>query len=267
MYMSNPITNDLVRAAWDAIAAFWDNHMGDAGNDFHRELVAPAAEELLALTPGERVLEIACGAGLFARRMAEIGAIVTATDFSANMLEAAKGRCRNYPDQVTFQQLDAASAEQLAALPEAGYDAAVCNMAIMDMIEIEPLFHGVARALRPGGRFVFTLCHPAFNTSGCMRMVELVDSEDTFEYRYSVKVSRYKGLQPTRGLGIVGQPELQYYFDRSIGELFNTAFRAGLLCDGMLEPAFERESTRPGSVHMENFKELPMVLAARMRRP
>jgi 2-polyprenyl-3-methyl-5-hydroxy-6-metoxy-1,4-benzoquinol methylase len=73
---------DEVRRIWDTNAVFWDGHMGAEGNVFHRELVAPTAERLLALSPGERVLEIACGSGLFARRMAELGADVLATDVS-----------------------------------------------------------------------------------------------------------------------------------------------------------------------------------------
>jgi len=54
-----------------ANAAFWDRHMGDGGNDFHRELVAPAAERLLGPVAGQTMLEIACGSGLFARRHTE----------------------------------------------------------------------------------------------------------------------------------------------------------------------------------------------------
>jgi hypothetical protein len=46
--------------------------MGDSGNDFQRLLVAPASERLLNLGPGEMVLEIACGNGVFALRMADL---------------------------------------------------------------------------------------------------------------------------------------------------------------------------------------------------
>ena len=40
---------------WDAIAPFWDNHMGEA-NDFQRYLVNPAVESLLELQPGEDIV-------------------------------------------------------------------------------------------------------------------------------------------------------------------------------------------------------------------
>jgi SAM-dependent methyltransferase len=239
------ITNDDIRAVWDANAAFWDNHMGDAGNDFHRELVAPAAEELLALTPGERVLEIACGAGLFARRMAELGARVTATDLSSGMIEVAKARCGEHATRIDFRQLDAADPAQLAALGDGSFDAAVCNMAIMDMIDVAPLFTALQRVLVPGGRVVFTLCHPCFNTTGCVRVVEEADSGGVIETHYGVKVLKYKGLGPARGIGIAGQPMPQYYFDRTLADLLGACFRAGLVMDGILEPVFRSAPERP----------------------
>lgn len=74
-------TGDQLRASWDALARFWDEQM-EAGNTWQRTLIQPALERLLELRAGERVLEIACGNGEFARRMADQGAVVLATDFS-----------------------------------------------------------------------------------------------------------------------------------------------------------------------------------------
>ena len=72
---------------WERMAAFWDERMGDDGNDFTRILVAPAAERLLAMKPGERLLDVACGNGTFARRMARHGVSVVACDASAAFLD------------------------------------------------------------------------------------------------------------------------------------------------------------------------------------
>ena len=83
--------NEAARDMWDQKASFWDEKMGD-GNDFHRLLVSPAVERLLALQPGETVLEIACGNGVFSRRMAQLGVCVLATDFSVQFLERARAR-------------------------------------------------------------------------------------------------------------------------------------------------------------------------------
>ena len=64
---------------WDGNAAFWDDYMKD-GSDFHLELISPAQERLLEIEKGERILEIACGNGSFAMRLALLGATVVTTD-------------------------------------------------------------------------------------------------------------------------------------------------------------------------------------------
>ena len=84
--------NQQVRQQWDTKAEFWDNLHGDEGNRYHRELISPAIERLLAIKPGEKILDIACGSGVMARRMAALGADVTAVDFSPALIERAKAR-------------------------------------------------------------------------------------------------------------------------------------------------------------------------------
>jgi ubiquinone/menaquinone biosynthesis C-methylase UbiE len=65
----SPDPSELQRV-WDTNAAFWDDFVGADGNDFHRVLVAPAQMHLMALRPGERLIELACGNGQFSRQMA-----------------------------------------------------------------------------------------------------------------------------------------------------------------------------------------------------
>jgi 2-polyprenyl-3-methyl-5-hydroxy-6-metoxy-1,4-benzoquinol methylase len=79
------------RQAWNRNATFWDERMGE-GNDFVEVLIWPTAEKLLALQPGERVLDVACGNGLTSRRMAALGAEVVAIDFSERMIAHARQR-------------------------------------------------------------------------------------------------------------------------------------------------------------------------------
>src|SRR4051812_49318302 len=90
-----PDLNADVRSRWDENATFWDERMGASGNDFHLTVVRPAVERLLGSVDGRRVLDVACGNGLFARRLAELGADVVATDISAPMLE----RAREHPSE------------------------------------------------------------------------------------------------------------------------------------------------------------------------
>lgn len=94
--------HDDVRSAWDQLAEFWDERM-EAGATWQRHLIQPPVERLLQLQPLERVLEIACGNGEFSRRMADLGGIVLATDFSEQMLE----RARSHRSDVEYRSADA----------------------------------------------------------------------------------------------------------------------------------------------------------------
>jgi ubiquinone/menaquinone biosynthesis C-methylase UbiE len=252
-------TQDEIRTAWDALAGYWDENM-EAGRTWQRGLIQPAVEALLRLEPGERVLELACGNGEFSRRMVESGARVLATDFSEAMLE----RARAHGGDVEYRLADASDEATLLALGEPGsFDAVVCNMAIMDMAEIEPMVAASGRLLGRTGRFVFSTLHPAFNSTAT-RMVELSENEDGVVRTYSVKVSSYIRPSIGQGVAIEGQPVVQWYFHRPISELFHLWFAHGFVLDGIGEPVLAPGTVRPGSTSGV-YVEVPPILVARMR--
>ena len=102
--------NDLnkeTRDAWEVNAEVWDARMGDEGNDFFNILCWPALVSLLDPKPDSRILDIACGNGLTTRRLAELGAQITAFDFSSKLIEFAKKRTVNYESRITYYAMDA----------------------------------------------------------------------------------------------------------------------------------------------------------------
>ena len=262
--MEWPELRDEVRSVWDDNAAFWDNHVGEEGNVFARTLVYPTSERLLEPQPGWRVLEIACANGNFARRIAPQVAHVLATDISPQMIEIAKARTPDTITNVEFRTLDAADPDALAAVTEQSFDAAVCNMAIMDMPAIEPMLAAFRRLLKPGGRFVFTTMHPCFNSGAITRMVETSDEGGVFRTIYSIKSSHYHTPRHFLGLAVADQPRPQYYFHRSFSDLFAPCFANGFVLDALEEPVF-REGNPERALSLANFAELPPVLAVRLR--
>ncbi len=255
---------DATREIWDQNAAFWDEQMGE-GNQFQRLLVGPAAERLLAIEPGEHVLELACGNGQFARRLAALGASVLACDVSENMIRQARQRPSPHADRIAYQVVDATDEARLVALGERRFDAVVCNMALMDIPVIDPLLRGVARVLKPNGRFVFTQCHPCFNHTNSRHVVEQEDREGEIVVTYGVKIVGYLHTPPRKGLAIIGQPQAQWYFDRPLQVIFNACFRAGFVVDGLEEPEFPPEEKATNPLGWVNFRDIPPVLAVRLR--
>jgi ubiquinone/menaquinone biosynthesis C-methylase UbiE len=249
---------------WDAKAEFWDSMMGE-GNIFHRELVGPSTERLLNVQPGETVLDVACGNGQFSRRMAELGANVLATDYSAALLERARARTTQNADRIEYLQLDATNESEFRALGQQRFDAAVCNMALMDISTIEPLYRGLAAVLKPGGRFVFTLMHPCFNSSSSVLGVEEEDRDGQLIETLYVKTSNYLQMATRRGAGAPNEPNPHYYFHRPLHVLLNAAFEAGFMLDRIEEPSFSLESKGSRALSWVNYKAIPPVLAVRLR--
>jgi 2-polyprenyl-3-methyl-5-hydroxy-6-metoxy-1,4-benzoquinol methylase len=256
--------NDETREAWDANASFWDEKMGE-GNDFFNILLWPAVQRLLVPKPGQHILDIATGNGLAARRMAELGARVTAFDFSSNLIELARSK-PNPGSLIQYQVMDATDENVLLSLGAATFHSALCNMALFDIAHIAPLFRSLPKLLKPGGIFVFTLTHPAFNNSSSVHVVEERDNEGEMQIVYSVKISRYMTPYAARGLAIRGQPGPQVYFERPLQEYLNLAFASGFVLDGFEECAFPPDAPQGNPLAWGGkFSEIPPVLAARLR--
>ena len=99
--------------------------------------------ELLNPQLGERILDLGCGDGALTKRLVEAGASVVGVDSSADMVAAASAL-----------GLDArvVAAENLPFDSE--FDAVFSNAALHWMHDQDAVLAGVARALKPGGRFV-----------------------------------------------------------------------------------------------------------------
>lgn len=262
--MTDSSFNLQVREAWDTNAAFWDERMGE-GNTFHLQLIEPSVLALLALQSGERMLEIACGNGQFARKLTSLGAQVTATDFSPIMVERARAHMEPFNSGIEYRVADATSEGDLRTLGEHAFDAVVCNMAIMDMSEIAPLFRAIPHLLKPQGRFVFSTMHPCFNSNNPAFVAEMTDQEGTIVETWALKLTSYLQSKTYKGLAMIGQPVAQYYFHRPLHELLGEAFQAGLVLDGLLEPRLPASQSSPRWSSWLNYHEFPPVMVARLR--
>ncbi len=255
------ISNEEIREIWDRKAAFWDDYMKD-GNWHSKELVWPAQERLLGLRRGESVLEVACGNGNFARRMARAGAKVVASDFSEVFIDLAKARTVEDADLIDYRVLDATDSGQLLALGEERFDAAVCTMALFDMAAIEPLAASLARLLKPRGRFVFSIVHPCFGSPTATKVTEWQDSADgAVVVTHAVKVNHYATPFVARGTGVQGEPEPHWFFHRPLSAVLGTFFAAGFVLDDIEEPV----SSRGEQGKWSSQSEIPPALVARMR--
>ncbi|RMH11648.1 MAG: methyltransferase domain-containing protein [Planctomycetota bacterium] len=254
-------------SGWDRVADWYAEYVASARSDLIDELVRPGVQRLLAVRPGETVLDVACGEGTLARDLAHAGARVIGIDASERLI--ARAREMALPD-VQFRVADARRLEQLDDLGPV--DAASCVLALMNIDPIEPVLQGVARLLGPDGRVVLVLLHPAFRSPGrtswgwhgreaaSQRQYRRVDA---YLSRESVDIVMNPG-QVAAG----AEPITTTTYVRPIEHYVSAMTRAGLVIDALEEWASPRRS-EPGPRAREEDRarrEIPMFLALRGRR-
>jgi hypothetical protein len=140
---------------------------------------------------------------------------------------------------------------------------------LFDMAQIDPLFKSLAHLLTFGGRFVFSVIHPSFNSPHMAHVAEKEDQDGIIKTTYSIKVEKYISPSITHGVAIEGQPRAQLYFHRPLELLLAAGFRVGMVLDGLEEPTFP--SNHPLGKNAigwnANYHEFPPVLVARMCLP
>jgi len=256
--------NQEARRNWNNLAEWWDDRIGD-GNQFQDELIQPATERLLEIKPGTTVLDIACGAGRFGRRMAELGAHVVAFDFSEKFIQRARQRTPPGMKNIEYHAIDGTDRKAMLALGEYRFDRAVATMALMDMADIEPLFDTLPKLLKPGGWFVFSVVHPFFMSPGSSHFAESHEAEGKYWVENGVKITQYLTPVAYKGVGIVGQPTDYHYFHRPLSMLLSTGFRHGFVVDGMEEPALKFNPDPARYLSASGMPEIPHIMAVRMR--
>ena len=120
----------------------WDPKTYEANARFVSDL-GMAAVDLLDPRPGERILDLGCGDGALTAAIAERGAEVVGVDGSDEMVRAARER-----------GIDAHVVDGHRLSFDSEFDAVFSNAALHWMREPDLVIDAVARALRPGGRFV-----------------------------------------------------------------------------------------------------------------
>jgi SAM-dependent methyltransferase len=158
--MSEAEYREASRQQWSDAAASWARAAEEEETGASGEATTWMLEAA-DLQPGERVLELACGAGRVGlQAAARVGpdGTVLCTDFSEAMVDAVGERVERLGiPNVSTRVLDA---EHLELEGEAPFDAVLCRFGYMLMADPLQALRESARALRPGGRLVLAVWGP-----------------------------------------------------------------------------------------------------------
>jgi len=168
--------------------------------------------ESLGLNPGASVLDLGCGPGLYASRLARAGMRVTGVDYSRRSIEYATKYATENGLSVTYRYQN-----YLELCEENRYDAVL--LIYGDFCPLNPhqrarLLQNVYRALKPGGKFVFDVttreCRRRHGNRNRWQAIESgfwkpgphLVLEDGFEYPDAVWLDQFIVLEPEGKLSV-----------------------------------------------------------------
>jgi SAM-dependent methyltransferase len=211
----------------------------------------PAVRALLPSLRGARVVDLGCGFGAFARWAAGAGAAeVVGVDLSERMLARAREATGDVPVRYEVGDLD------VLELPAGAYDLAYSALALHYVADVDRLARLVHRALRPGGRFVFTTEHPIFMAPTRPGWLRDGDARVWPVDRYAEE-----GLRVTDWLA----PGVRK-FHRTLGTTVNALVDAGFAVRRVVEwaPTAEQVAAEPA---LAEERDRPMFLLVAADRP
>ena len=212
---------------------------------------------MLGNVEGRQICDLACGEGFLSRVLAERQAVVTGIDISENLLAHARRQSIGLP--IEYLRDDAQS---LAVVPDASFDAVVCNMALMDIPNLEATFRTANRILRPAGMFIFVVLHPCFETPFNVDNSPIVeDEEGNFA---ALKITRYgeEGKWYSGGTGMRGTLGSIH---RMLCTYLNTLVAAGFTISDVVEPLRPASKDRSSQVEQSQFIPLVLIVKAGKR--
>jgi ubiquinone/menaquinone biosynthesis C-methylase UbiE len=148
---------DQTRDAFDSVAADYDGPRGnnaliqDMRSEMWRTLDATFA-------PGSRLIDLGCGTGLDAVRMARVGHHVTATDWSQRMVERTRQRAEHEQLADSVRAMAVGAHELSRIQGDAQFDGAYSNLGALNCIpNLTEMAEQCARLLKPRAALVFSV--------------------------------------------------------------------------------------------------------------
>lgn len=204
----------MITARYDAHASWYLDHTRDWNLVATEHLPEEVVREL-------KVLDLGCGYGALSRILAERGAAVTGVDLSGQLLNRARELEVDQLQGIRYLQGNAANVDWWDGEP---FDGVVCNMALMDIDDLDGAMRSAAAVLKPGGWFHFTIFHPCFPGEG--------DLGPTLP-SWSPEGYAAEGWWTTGADGVRGHVGAHH---RMLSTYLNAALRAGLAFEQFIEP-------------------------------
>lgn len=237
------MANQPTLSQWNSSADWYDQNMGNEGDELNRTIIRPSILRVLGNLQGKTLLDVGCGSGYLTSELAKTATKVVGTDFAPDFIKICQEKYKNQQN-LSFQVQDVAKE---FGFPNESFDIVLCKMVLQYVDSIDNFAHESARLLKSDGKVVVIVDHP-FNSQ--------------FYYAQSLagkKNPKYEGLkdyfsrEPQTKLSLWDKVELTWY-PKTVADYMQPFTKAGLYLSDIEELAEIKQGTKIPRILLLGFK-------------
>lgn len=212
------------RNQWDSSADWYDQNMGNDGDQLNAAIIKPALFDVLGDISDSTILDVGCGSGYVTAQLAQAAKQVLGTDFSPEFIKLCQQKYSDY-ENLRFAQQDLTQPFDLSGQT---FDVVISKMVLQYVPEIQTFAKESVQALSKNGRLIVIVDHP-FHTQ--FFYAQALAGKTNPKYR---QLENYFSHAPQTKLSLWGKVELTWY-PRTVSEYVQTFVDVGLRLKTMKE--------------------------------
>lgn len=219
--------------SWETVSDWYDKIVGDAGHDYHKNLIFPYLLDLLKTKKTDRsLLDLGCGQGAFANLLFE-NYEYTGLDAAESFIKLASQNCKN--KAAKFKLQDICENFELGKK----FTHALMILSFQNIAEPKEALKNIHAHLKQGGSLILILNHPCFRIPRQSAWVE--DKDKKIQSR---KIDAYMTPMQIPIQMSPGKDEkaTTYSYHHSLTDIFSMLKEAGFIVTDLTELCSHKKS-------------------------
>lgn len=262
-YNSSPrkpkVTELTKDTSWGGVASWYDKHLEKSNDTYHAKVIFPNLLRLLGDIKGKKILDLACGQGIFSRQLGSKGAHITGVDIGKELIAIAEAKNKELEVKNKIAYFTGKS-NDLYMLKDKTFDFVVCILALQNIDELQKTISEVSRVLKKEGKFIFVLNHPSFRNPKQTHW--LYNEHEGVQYRRVDEYMSESNIKIDMTPGSVKDKKFTMSFHRPLQVYVKALSKNNLAITHLEEWISHRESDRGPKKKAEDKarKEIPLFM-------
>ncbi len=247
--------------SWGGVAEWYNKHLETGEDTYHSKVIFPNVLRILGDVSHKKVLDMACGQGIFSEKLRDAGALVTGVDLGKQLIKIAEEKSLSIKQKGTHKvTYHVASSDDMFMLKDNSFDIVVCILALQNIENLQKTIAEASRVLTPTGKLLIVLNHPSFRNP--KKTSWGYNEEDDTQYRRVDEYMSESHIKIDMTPGSIKDKKFTMSFHRPLQVYMKALAKSGFAVTHLEEWISHKESEKGPKKRAEDKsrKEIPMFM-------